>query len=100
MKFFEKLVNFFLFRTSFNRTKMKEESLTPKLTIPFFDKVCVAEFFQNRGENLVAVGLKSSVDIVQLIFDESAVGEIAFEFLHKVLFFLPLKTAPFEQLLL
>jgi hypothetical protein len=62
---------------------MKEESLTPKLTIPLFDKVCVAEFFQNRSENLLAVGLKSSVDIVQLLFDDSA-GEIGFEFLHKV----------------
>lgn len=76
----------FLTRTFNDCIKMKEESLTPKLTIPFFDKVCVAEFFQNRAENLLAVGLKSSVDIVQLIFDDSAVGEIAFEFLHKVCF--------------
>ena len=45
---------------------MKDESLTPKLTIPFFDKVCAVEFFQNRSENLLAVSkfILSSVHLI------------------------------------
>ena len=46
-------------------------------------QVYVTEVYQNRLENLVAIGLRSSVAVIQLIYDDST-GAIGFELLHKV----------------
>jgi hypothetical protein len=43
----------------------------------------VAEVYQNRSENLIGIGLRSSVAVIQLIYDESN-GTIGYELLHKV----------------
>ena len=64
---------------------MKEESLTPKLTIPLYEKVYATEMYQNRAENLVALGLKTSVAVIQLNYDDTN-GTIGYELLHKVTF--------------
>ena len=64
---------------------MKEESLTPKLTIPLYEKVYATEVYQNRSENLVAIGLKTSVAVIQLNYDDTN-GTIGYELLHKVTF--------------
>ncbi len=62
---------------------MKDEALTPKLTIPLFEKIYVTEVYQNRAENLIGIGLKSSVAVIQLIYDDTN-ATIGYELLHKV----------------
>jgi hypothetical protein len=75
---------------------MKDESLTPKLTIPLFEKVYVTEVYQNRAENLIGIGLKSSVAVIQLIYDDSN-ATIGYELLHKVSLFLPSQRSFFKN---
>ena len=48
----------------------KQDVSTNKLTIPLQEKVYTTEAFQDRSQNLVAVGLRSSVVIIELLFDE------------------------------
>ena len=49
----------------------KSEPSTSKLTIPLHEKVYTTEVFQDRSQNLVAVGLRSSVVILELLFEDS-----------------------------
>ena len=48
----------------------KMEALPSALTIPLHEKVYVTEMYQDRSQNLVAVGLRSSVVILELLFEE------------------------------
>jgi len=50
----------------------KTESTQPALTIPLHEKVYTTEMYQDRSQNLVAIGLKLSVVIVELAFEESS----------------------------
>ena len=50
----------------------KTESSQPALTIPLHEKVYTTEMYQDRSQNLVAIGLKLSVVIVELAFEESS----------------------------
>ena len=49
----------------------KGETSTAKLTIPLQEKVYTTEVYQDRSQNLIAVGLRSSVVIFELIFGEA-----------------------------
>ena len=49
----------------------KAETNSSLLTIPLHEKVFVTEMYQDRSQNLVAIGLRSSVVILELIFDEA-----------------------------
>ena len=49
----------------------KVECNSSLLTIPLHEKVFVTEVYQDRSQNLVAIGLRSSVVILELLFDES-----------------------------
>ena len=48
----------------------KTETNSSLLTIPLHEKVFVTEMYQDRSQNLVAIGLRSSVVILELLFDE------------------------------
>ena len=50
----------------------KNETNPPMLTIPLHEKVYVTEMYQDRSQNLLAIGLRSSVVILELLFEESA----------------------------
>ena len=47
----------------------KIESSPPILTVPLHEKVYTTEVYQDRSQNLVAVGLRSSVVILELLFE-------------------------------
>ena len=49
----------------------RTEASSSLLTIPLHEKVFVTEMYQDRSQNLVAIGLRSSVVILELLFDES-----------------------------
>lgn len=48
----------------------KIESSPPALTVPLHEKVYTTEVYQDRSQNLVAVGLRSSVVILELLFED------------------------------
>ena len=48
----------------------KTETNSSLLTVPLHEKVFVTEMYQDRSQNLVAIGLRSSVVILELLFDE------------------------------
>ena len=50
---------------------IRTEASPSLLTIPLHEKVFVTEMYQDRSQNLVAIGLRSSVVILELLFDES-----------------------------
>ena len=50
----------------------KTETSSSLLTVPLHEKVFVTEVYRDRSQNLVAIGLRSSVVILELLFDESS----------------------------
>ena len=50
----------------------QEKAESCKLTIPLHDKIFVTEAYQDQGHNLIAVGLRSSLVVIQLVLDEES----------------------------
>ena len=49
----------------------KSEPTSSMLTVPLHEKVYVTEMYQDRSQNLLAIGLRSSVVILELLFEEN-----------------------------